>query len=74
MSLINPFETLSQADPQPSLKPLPYSESVEGKFLTPVNGRGLAPQFQLFGILSTKRLQEQNEININRREIFLSIF
>lgn len=65
-----PFEVASKPAPQPSLKPLPYSESVDGKLRTPVKGLGLKPQFQLFGI-DSQETTKNSEIIINN---FLNFF
>jgi hypothetical protein len=52
---------------------LPYSVFAEGKFLTPVKGRGFKPQFQSDGIGSTSKHEELIS-KINKNEIFNNNF
>ena len=72
-SEVKPFVTELIAEEQPSRKPLPYSVFAEGKFLTPVKGRGFIPQFQSAGIGSTSKHEEVMS-KIKKDEIFNNDF
>jgi hypothetical protein len=73
ISEVKPLVTEFIAEEQPSRKPLPYSVFAEGKFLTPVNGRGFKPQFQSDGIGSAS-MHEEQKIRINKNGIFSNDF